>query len=296
MNVALYGRNTLANKPEYVLAIYEKLKQYHSPLFICESFYRFLKDTFQFTLDVPILCTTDDFTKNKIDILLSLGGDGTLLETLTLIKHLPIPVFGINTGKLGFLTYDFKDNVANAVQLIIDKQYAIDKRHLIELLYPTEQVQDIHYALNEIVIHKRGVSSMLYIDVMIDDTYLTTIFSDGVIISTATGSTAYSLSCGGPIVEPNLNAFIITPIASHSLNARPIVISNHHILSFKIYGRNPQYTLSMDARTYSLNLDFTKETIRIGRASNLFHLVVPHPYHFFDSLRNKLYWGTDKRF
>lgn len=296
MPVALYARNTPTNHPDYITAIYNTLKEYHIPLYICESYYRYLKQQFSFTIDTPIITHTDDFIKYNIDVLLSLGGDGTLLETLSLIKKHAIPVFGINTGKLGFLTYDFNNNIYESIQRIIHKEYTIEKRNLLELLYPTDHISDINFALNEIVIHKRDTGSMLYIDVLIDDSYLTTFFTDGVIVATATGSTAYSLSCGGPILEPSLDAMIITPIASHSLNARPIVISNQHILSFKIYGRNPQYILSLDARNYTPQIDFSKNTIQITRASHHFNLIVPHPNHFFESLKNKLYWGSDKRF
>lgn len=296
MSVALYARNTAANHPDYVSTIYNTLKEYNIPLYICESYYRYLKQQFSFTIDTPIITDTDDFVKYKIEVLLSLGGDGTLLETLSLIKKHPIPVFGINTGKLGFLTYDFNNNISEAIQRIIHKKYTIEKRNLLELLYPTEQISDVNYALNEIVIHKRGTGSMLYIDVLIDESHLTTFFADGVIVSTATGSTAYSLSCGGPILEPGLNAMIVTPIASHSLNARPVVISNQHILSFKIYGRNPQYTLSLDSRNYTPQIDFSESAIRVSRAPHHFHLIVPHSNHFFESLKNKLYWGSDKRF
>lgn len=295
MNIALYARNTMANKPEYVTAIDSILKEHHSQLYVCESFYNYLKSTFQFQLNLPIIQHTDDFTKYNIDVLLSLGGDGTLLETLSLVKNLPVPVFGINTGKLGFLTYDFNQSISDALQIIIQKKYIIEKRNLLEITYPAHQISGINYALNEIVIQKKDTGSMLYIDIFIDDSYLTTFFADGIIISTATGSTAYSLSCGGPIVEPELNAMIVTPIASHSLNAKPIVISNQHQLSFKISGRNPQYNLWLDSKSYSVQLDFNKESIQVSKAAHQFHLVLPHPYHFFDSLRNKLYWGSDKR-
>ncbi len=296
MKVALYARNTVANKPKYVEDIYQKLSEHHAQLFICEPYFHFLKNHFNIDIDVPIIKDTSDLEKHKIDLLISLGGDGTLLETLSLVKKLPIPVFGINTGKLGFLTYDSQQHLQEAIDLIIQKKYTIEKRNLLELLHPAEQIKDITYALNEIVIHKRDTSSMLYIDIFIDNVHLTTIFSDGVIVSTGTGSTAYSLSCGGPILEPVLDAMIITPIASHSLNARPIVISNQHTLSFKIDGRNPQYTLSLDSKTYHIYVDFKKESIKVSKAHHSFHLVIPHSHHFFDSLRNKLYWGSDKRF
>lgn len=295
MNVALYARSTITNKPEYVHAIYQKLKEHNAQLFIYKSYHQFLSDTFNFNIDIPDIENTEDFEKYKIDLLISLGGDGTLLETVSLIKKVPIPVFGINTGKLGFLTYDFQQHITDAINLIIQKKYTVEKRNLLELIYPAHQINDVTYALNEIVIHKKDSGSMLYIDIFIDDAHLTTIFADGIIVSTPTGSTAYSLSCGGPILEPELNAMIITPIASHSLNAKPIVISNQHILSFKIDGRNPQYILSLDSKNYHTTLDFNKELIKISKAAHQFHLIVPHPYHFFDSLRNKLYWGSDKR-
>lgn len=295
MNIALYARNTESNKPEYVSTIYQLLHQHQSRLFICESYYQYLKQRFNFSLDVPVICNTNDLLSNQIDLLISLGGDGTLLETLSLVQNLPIPVFGINTGKLGFLTYDCNQNISEAIQILIQKKYTIEKRNLLELLHPKLSENTNHLALNEIVIHKRDNASMLYIDVFIDTSYLTTFFADGIIISTPTGSTAYSLSCGGPILEPGINAIIITPIASHSLNARPIVISGTHTLSFKISGRNPLFNLSLDSNNYQPNVDFSKEFIQISRSSHQFHLALPHPYHFFDSLKKKLYWGSDKR-
>lgn len=296
MNIALYARNTMANKPEYVLAIQNKLKETNDQLFLYEPYYQFLLQNFNIHLNIPVIKNTDDFVSNKIDLLISLGGDGTLLETLSLVQKLPVPVFGINTGKLGFLTYDFNNNVIEAINFITQKKFTIEKRNLLELIHPSQHNGNINYALNEIVLHKKDKASMLYIDVFIDNSHLTTFFADGVIVSTATGSTAYSLSGGGPILEPGLDAMIITPIASHSLNARPIVISNQHILSFKIDGRNPQYLLSLDSKSYELDIDFKYESIKITSAQHPFHLIVSHPYHFFDSLRNKLYWGSDKRF
>ncbi len=296
MNIALYARDTLANKPDYIIDIVNKLKNSNSQLFICDTFYDYLKKEFSFTQNLPTISNTSDLEKNKVDYLISLGGDGTLLETLSLVKKMPIPVLGINTGKLGFLTYDFNQNIADAIQLILDKKFSVEKRNLIQLLQPEINTNEINYALNEVVIHKKDKSSMLHIDILINDNFLTSFFADGVIISTATGSTAYSLSCGGPILEPGLNGVIITAIASHSLNARPIVVSNQHKLSFKVSGRNPQYTLSMDSRIYDIQPSQLNKDIILTKANHQFHLVVPHPYHFFDSLRNKLYWGTDKRF
>lgn len=296
MNIALYARNTPSNKPEYVSAIHQKLNEYQSQLFIYEGFYNYLQHTSHFQENIPIIKNSEDLKKNHIDVLISLGGDGTLLETISLIQKMPIPVFGVNTGKLGFLTYDFNQNISDAISLILQNKYTVEKRNLLELIYPEVAPADINFALNEIVIHKKDNGSMLYIDVFIDQIHLTTFFADGVIVSTATGSTAYSLSCGGPIVEPGLNTMIVTPLASHSLNARPIVISNKHILSIKISGRNPLYNLSIDNKKFDPDINFEKDSIQISKASHQFHLIVPHPYHFFDSIRNKLYWGTDKRF
>ncbi|RME17136.1 MAG: hypothetical protein D6799_04215 [Bacteroidetes bacterium] len=296
MNIALYARNTPTNKPDYISTIYGILRQNQSQLYLFKNYYQYLKSYFQFDKNLPTVENTDDLKKYNIDILISLGGDGTLLETVSLVQKLPIPVCGINTGKLGFLTYDANPTqIDNIILSLIQNQYTVEKRDLLELLYPSHQIGGINYALNEIVIHKTDNGSMLYIDIFIDDIYLTTVFANGVIVSTATGSTAYSLSCGGPILEPGINAMIITPIASHSLNARPIVISNHHVLSFKISGRNPQYTLSLDSQTYYPVLDFDRELIKVSRAHHQFHLVVPHHYHFFNSLKSKLHWGSDTR-
>jgi NAD+ kinase len=239
--------------------------------------------------------TSDDCHNGAFDFILSIGGDGTLLNTITLVKNSQIPVLGINTGRLGLLTDIGKNEIAEAWQLLLDKAYIIDTRRLLELQSEPELFPNENYALNELTLIKQDTSAMIIVHAYIDGEFLNSYWADGVIVSTPTGSTAYSMSCGGPIVHPNSRSLTITPIAPHNLNVRPVVVPDTAQLTFKIEGRSPNFLCTLDSRYAIIDSSYA---ISVSRANFDLRLVRLHsktPYSFFSNIRKKLMWGQDTR-
>lgn len=226
------------------------------------------------------------------DIILSFGGDGTLLDTVPLVGDSGIPVMGINTGHLGFLSATSAEDALDTVDEITRGGFSIQKRAMIRLESPDGVFGNINYGLNEIAVQRRDTGSLITITVSVDDTQLATYRGDGLIIATATGSTAYSLSAGGPIVTPETNSFIITPIAAHNLTLRPVVIPDNSIVSIQVESRQNAFALSLDSRI--TNIDAPQKLV-IRRNDFDFNMAVPENSHFFDTIRKKLLWGEDVR-
>ena len=230
--------------------------------------------------------------KGKIDFLFSIGGDGTLLETVTLVRDSEIPVIGINTGRLGFLSSISVEEIESAVDALLKGKYSLDKRTLLQLDIKGNYFSDCAFALNEIAVQKTDTSSMVTIHASVNGKFLNSYWADGLIVATPTGSTAYSLSCGGPIVMPDSDNFVITPVAPHNLNVRPVIISSEDIVVLEIESRNPNYRVSLDSRSENV---MASVKLRIKRADFLISLVKLHNHDFLSTLRNKLNWGVDKR-
>ncbi len=230
--------------------------------------------------------------KGKANFLFSIGGDGTLLETLTLVRDSEIPVMGINTGRLGFLSSISADEIETAVDAVLKGKYTLDKRTVLELGIKGNYFSECRYALNEIAVQKTDSSSMVTIHASVNGKFLNSYWADGLIVATPTGSTAYSLSCGGPIVLPESNNFVITPVAPHNLNVRPVIISADDVVTLEVEGRNPGYMLSLDSRSEnvqsSIKLSIKKAEFRVS-------LIKLKDHDFLSTLRNKLNWGLDKR-
>ncbi|MBS3915881.1 MAG: NAD kinase [Bacteroidetes bacterium] len=226
-----------------------------------------------------------------LDAMICVGGDGTLLDTMPLVRDSGVPVLGLNTGRLGFLAGLGVQDLHRAIEDIKKGNYTLDQRTLLHLdtSYP---IFDYNYALNDFVIHKKETSSMIVVHAYLNGEFLNTYWSDGLIISTPTGSTGYSLSCGGPIIFPNSDTFIITPIAPHNLNVRPVVVGDDVVLSFEIEGRASSYLASLDARSESITVE-TQMAVR--KADHSLNLIRLSNDNFLDTLRNKLNWGFDKR-
>lgn len=291
MTIAVYARNTKDNHPHYIEKLSSLLKKENVDLIVYESYYKFLKQQYDFGEDLKTFSGHDDL-KSKADYVICLGGDGTMLETLALVRKSGIPVLGVNTGRLGFLASVSKDDIEKAVSLLITEKFSLDKRELLEIIGGEKQFDNVNYGLNEFTIHKKDSSAMIHIDTYVDGVFLNSYFADGLIVSTPTGSTAYSLSCGGPIMVPDSENFIITPIAPHNLNVRPIVISNNKTLTFKVSGRYDDFNLSLDSRNSQIN---SGAEISIKKADFRFNMISFEGQHFFQTLRNKLLWGLDKR-
>ncbi|MBP7807945.1 MAG: NAD kinase [Bacteroidia bacterium] len=291
MTIAVYARNTKDNHPLYIEKLAALLKKEKVNLIVYESYYQFLQKQYNFKTELETFSCSDSL-KSKADYVICLGGDGTMLETLALVRKSGIPVLGVNTGRLGFLASVSKDDIEKAALLLVEEKFSLDKRELLEIVGGEKQFADVNYGLNEFTIHKKDSSAMIHIDTYVDDVFLNSYFADGLIVSTPTGSTAYSLSCGGPIMVPDSENFIITPIAPHNLNVRPIVISNNKTLSFKVSGRYDGFNISLDSRGSQIN---SSTEIKIKKADFRFNMISFEGQHFFETLRNKLLWGLDKR-
>ncbi|TAL61363.1 MAG: NAD kinase [Bacteroidetes bacterium] len=230
--------------------------------------------------------------KGKVKFLFSIGGDGTFLETVTLVRDSEIPVVGINTGRLGFLSCISKEEIEPAVDSLLKGKYSLDKRTLLELNMKGSYFGGCKYALNEIAVQKTDSSSMITIHVSLNSKFLNSYWADGLIVATPTGSTAYSLSCGGPIVMPDSDNFVITPIAPHNLNIRPVIISSHDTVTLEVEGRSPNFLVSLDSRSENIKAPVK---LSIKKAGFLFSLVSLEKQDFLLKLRSKLNWGLDKR-
>lgn len=291
MTIAVYARSTKDNLPVYIEQLYNLFYKEKIKLIIFKEFYEFLKTEHNFKLELSTYANSEELI-SMADYVISLGGDGTMLETVALVRKSGIPVLGVNTGRLGFLANVNKDDLEKAATLLIKEKFTLDKRELISLSGCDNCFGDVNYALNEFTVHKQEGGAMIHIDTYVDGVFLNSYFADGLIVSTPTGSTAYSLSCGGPIMMPDSDNFIITPIAPHNLNVRPVVIPNKKVISFKVSGRNESFYASLDSVTSSIS---PKSEIKIKLADFKFNLINLEGSHFFSTLRNKLLWGIDKR-
>lgn len=291
MRIAIYGRNVPDELIPLLELLLDEIEKAESTYVIFESFLSQLKQKSKRTFKNNVFASTDEI-RGKIDFLFSIGGDGTMLDTITLIQNTGIPVLGVNTGRLGFLSSVSIEEMAHAIDCLSKGHYALDKRNMLRLETNRLIFGDINYALNELTIHKKDSSSMINIHTFLNGEYLTTYWADGLIIATPTGSTGYSLSCGGPIVAPQSGNFVITPIAPHNLNVRPIVVSDKNVISLEVEGRSQYFLASLDSR--SVTIDSTIE-FAVRKEDFTFDIVRIDNQNFLQTLRNKLMWGIDKR-
>jgi NAD+ kinase len=231
---------------------------------------------------------------SSFDMLLSIGGDGTILRAVTYVRNSGIPILGINAGRLGFLATVPKDNIEEFLQLVLEKKYSISKRTLISLKCskPNAEIDEINFALNEITVSRKDTTSMITVETALNGEYLNSYWADGLIVSTPTGSTGYSLSCGGPVLTPDVKSFVITPIAPHNLNARPLVIPDETEITLKVSGREKNYLVSLDSRIATVEND---SVLSIKKTPFQINMVEIHDETFLKTLRKKLLWGEDKR-
>ena len=231
---------------------------------------------------------------NSFDMLVSIGGDGTILRAAALVRDSGVPILGINAGRLGFLATVQKDNIAEFLQFIIEKKYTLSKRTLLSLTTTpeNESIQEINFALNEISVSRKETTSMITVETYLNGEFLNSYWADGLIIATPTGSTGYSMSCGGPILTPDVKSFVVTPIAPHNLNARPLVITDDTEIKLKISGREENYLVSLDSRIASINND---TILTIKKTPFQINMVEIPDATFLKTLRTKLFWGEDRR-
>ena len=291
MRIAIYGRSTSDNIAGPIWELFEKLDSLKAEVTIYEPLYNFLSERHVVPGGYKTF-SSHEHLPGKVDYLFSIGGDGTLLETIYLVRNSGIPVLGINTGRLGFLASVSKSEISTALQMIRNQEFTYDKRDLIRLETSNNLFGDVNYALNEITVLKKDSSAMMTIHAFVNGEFLNSYWADGLIIATPTGSTAYSLSCGGPIIVPGSENFVITPIAPHNLNVRPIVISDNNIVTLKVEGRSEHYLASLDSRTEVID---SSVELTVRKAEFHINLLRLKGQHFFKTIREKLMWGIDRR-
>ena len=291
MKVAIYSRGIQSLQPADVISLHDALlKAEIIPIYFKEFLEQYHGEL---ATNMPVNTFSNALDLDEhVDAMISLGGDGTLLDTVSLVRDKQIPVLGINYGRLGFLASLGKEQLEEAVQALKLRTYVLDKRGLLHLdasipLFGAEPI-----ALNEFTIHKREFSPMIKIHTYLNGEFLNTFWSDGLIVSTPTGSTGYSLSCNGPVVFPDSESFVITPIAPHNLNIRPIVVPNHNVVSFEVEGRTDDFICTMDSRKEIVDKSVQ---LAVKKESFCFNLIRLNENSFLRTLREKLTWGFDTR-
>lgn len=291
MKVAIYSRVIDYDQYNKIQQLLDELDKENIQPVIYQPFFEMIQSSVRFPEKTSVFSDSNDLTE-AIDFLISLGGDGTLLDTVTLVRNKNIPILGINFGRLGFLASTGSKELHIAVQSLVKRTILIDKRSLIHLDASKPLFGDVPYGLNEFAIHKTDTSPMIKIHTYLNGEFLNTYWADGVIVATPTGSTGYSLSCNGPVVFPESSSFVITPVAPHNLNVRPIVVPDDNIISFEIEGRTDHFICALDSRKELVD---KKVQLAVRRESFTLSLVRLNENNFLQTLRNKLSWGLDTR-
>jgi len=293
MKIGIYGQFYHKNSETHIQAILNVLQNKGVEIVVEKNFLALMRENQSFHTDLSNLAS---FTKldKSYDLFFSIGGDGTILKSITFVRDLDIPIVGINTGRLGFLATIQKQDITSSITEILDGNYYLSERSLLSIeTSPTNrEITPLNFALNEVAVNRKNTTSMIKVETTINSEYLTSYWSDGLIISTPTGSTGYSLSCGGPVIEPSNESIILTPIAPHNLNVRPLVVPDNSVVTLKVSGREDTHLLSLDSRILTLK---NETLITIKKAPFTIKFVQPIEESFIKTLRKKLLWGEDKR-
>ena len=289
MRIAIHGKSFDANLIQVITKAFDYFKQSEADLILSSEFRKILNES-GIHLDLPVYTPGDSL--QHIDFMFTLGGDGTILEALTHVGSNEIPIVGVNIGRLGFLATIRLDELELALKTIKSENYTIEKRTLLRMDDPDGLFQGSPFALNDFTILKSETSSMITVHTYVDDAFLNSYWADGLIISTPTGSTGYSLSCGGPLVIPNSHNFIINPVSPHNLNVRPMIVRDDSVLRFEVDSRGENVLVTLDSRSVTVPAS-TNFLVRKEEFSAC--LVKFEGYHHFETLRQKLYWGRDAR-
>ena len=292
MKIAIYGRITGQTLPPALQGLFDKLEKHGVDVLMGKDYFTHLSAQFKIGGKVKQL---DDYNqvRGAADFMLSIGGDGTILETIAFVRNSGIPIVGINTGRLGFLA---GVTVEQAVEMVVEnlaaKKFALDKRTLLRLDTESNLFGDVNFAMNELTVQRKDSSAMMTIQCWVNGEFLNSYWADGLIIATPTGSTAYSLSCGGPLMIPDAKSFVITPLSPHNLNVRPLIVPEDSEIKLKVEGRSTQYLASLDARMQTFE---EAEELHVRKGDFKISLVRFDNQHFFDVIREKLGWGVDRR-
>ena len=291
MKLAIHGKGVNPGDKDFLISFFTHLDKMNIRFWVEESYLKALHEWVDMERALSY-SSSDDLKKSGVQYIISMGGDGTLLDTLNYAKDTSLPVLGINLGRLGFLSATPREKAFEAIEALRNGQFSIEKRSLLELHSGENFFGAVNYALNDFTIHKRDTGSMITIDTYLNGEFFTSYWADGIIVATPTGSTAYSLSCGGPVIMPDSNSFVITPVAPHNLNIRPIIIPDTSVVSFRIKGRGTSHLISLDSR-YEV-VEYFQE-LGVQKADFYFNLIRCNQQHFIDTLREKLSWGLDTR-
>jgi NAD+ kinase len=291
MKIAIYGRDFNDSVLPFVQEVFNALVANNITISIYSKFNSFIKNKLQLPNDITVFANHQELIDHA-DVLLSLGGDGTLLDTLSLVRNSQVPVIGINFGRLGFLASINKNEIKNAIEALVKGEYSLDKRSILSLESQNNLFGQENFALNDITIHRRDNSAMMIIHAYMNGEFINSYWADGLIIATPTGSTAYSLSCGGPIILPNAQNFVITPVAPHNLNVRPIIVPDDVVLTFEIEARSTKFLVSCDSRTETVDRSVK---LTVNKANFNINLIRLNNESYLTTLRNKLLWGIDTR-
>ena len=289
LKFALFGNIYQERKSAAVQKFFATASERKAEIIIPEQFFLFLRDNLKINIPPCEVIKDDDFTA---DFVVCMGGDGTFLDVASKVGNKGIPIIGINTGRLGFLASFTPEQIEATIEDIYQGNYTVEKRSALHLSCDEMELKGYPYALNEVAISKHDISSMISIHTSINDEYLTTYQADGLIIGTPTGSTAYSLSVGGPIIVPQSNTISLTPVAPHSLNMRPIVLCDNSEITLRVESRSRRFLISLDGRSESYPENIH---LRIRKAPYMVNVVVRPEQNFFSPLRKKMMWGADKR-
>ncbi len=289
MKFGIFGSNYQVEKQNLIKRLFEKLFSIEAEIYVDKEFYTFLTDKLKYKPSVKGLLSGDTF---DLDIALSVGGDGTFLRTAARVNKQNIPILGINTGRLGFLADVGSNELEETLDEIFKNYYKVEERSLLRLHTQDRLFHGYNYALNEIAILKRDTSSMITIHTSLGDDFLTSYLADGLLVATPTGSTAYSLSVNGPIIIPQSNSFVLSPVAPHSLNVRPLVIPDTTVITLEVESRNEYFLVALDGRS---EIFPAGTLLHISKADYTTKVIKRYNTTFYDTLRQKLMWGADAR-
>ncbi len=291
MKIALFGKEFTNDQQSFLQMLVDELIARNVDLCLYEKYYNMISPRVKLPGNITFFSSHINLLEDT-DMLFSIGGDGTLLDTIPYVRGSGIPILGINLGRLGFLSSISKTEISEALKLLFDGRYKLDKRALLSLINPPDIFGDLNFALNDLTIYRKNTTSLIVVHVYVDGLKLNTYWGDGLIVATPTGSTAYSLSVGGPILTPGSQNFVIAPIASHNLTVRPIVIQDSSEIRIGIKGREEKYLMTMDSRHTAIN---KKDELVIRRCDFTVNLVQMENKDFFSTIREKLMWGKDYR-
>jgi NAD+ kinase len=292
LKIAIYSRFLKKDHIPFVQILFDILAQRDAELFIFEEYYKSFDDQLKIQQKIELFKEHEDFKSQNIDFMISLGGDGTILDIVTIVRDTAVPIMGINLGRLGFLAMIEKNRIEQALDAIYSDSYTLDQRSILYLESNPSIFGDKNFALNDFTILKRDTSSMVIIHTYVNGEFLNSYWADGIIVATPTGSTGYSLSCGGPIIFPKSDNFIITPVAPHNLNVRPIVLSDNAVISFEVEGRAKNFLCTLDSRYETIDTHFQ---LAVRKADFQINLVRFTDRNFLYMIREKLKWGIDSR-